>query len=52
MNMLSVQLQYDAMKILGFDEQVFARIAEEFGFVQHLAGAGKIVQGIFIAHEL
>lgn len=51
MNMLAMQLQYDALKILGFDQARFRQIADEFTFVQGLAHAGKIAQGLFIARK-
>lgn len=51
MNMLTMQLQYDALKILGFDQDLFGRIGAEFAFVQQLAHEGKIAQALFVAHR-
>lgn len=51
MKMLDMQLRYDALKILGFDANLFGQIATEFGFVQQLASAGKIAQGMFVARK-
>jgi SAM-dependent methyltransferase len=51
MNMLTMQLQYDALKILGFDVDLFGRIGAEFAFVQRLAHEGKISQGQFVAYR-
>lgn len=51
MNMLTMQLGYDALKILGFDQEVFGQIGTEFAFVQQLAHEGKICQALFVAHK-
>jgi SAM-dependent methyltransferase len=51
MNMLTMQLQYDALKILNFDADLFGRIGTEFAFVRQLAREGKISQGLFVARR-
>lgn len=47
--MASMQLTYDALRILHFDERVLAHISHEMRVLQELAAAGKIIQGRFIA---
>ncbi|NLW50234.1 MAG: methyltransferase domain-containing protein [Candidatus Brocadiaceae bacterium] len=49
LNMVSMQLTYDAMKIVGFDSAVMAQIAGEMQFLQRLAHENKLVQGVFVA---
>lgn len=51
LNMLNMQLLYDALKIIGFDVDLMQSLAEEMAFMQTLAHAGKIAQGIFIARK-
>jgi ubiquinone/menaquinone biosynthesis C-methylase UbiE len=51
LNMLNMQLTYDALKIIGFDAGLMETMAGEMLFMQQLAHAGKIVQGIFIARK-
>jgi len=49
--MVDMQLTYDALKILGFDSEALAGVAGELGFVRDLAHAGKLAQGRFIARR-
>ncbi len=51
LQMVDMQLTYDALSILGFDADAMGAVAGEFVFVQELAHAGKIAQGRFIAHR-
>lgn len=51
LNMLNMQLTYDALKIIGFDTQLMEAMAGEMVFMQELAHAGKIAQGIFVARK-
>jgi sarcosine/dimethylglycine N-methyltransferase len=51
LNMLTMQLTYDALKIIGFDTAVMEAMGGEMAFMQELAGAGKIAQGLFIARK-
>lgn len=51
LNMLSEQLTYDALRIIGFDTQLMAALGGEMQFMQELAHAGKILQGRFIARK-
>lgn len=51
LNMLHLQLSYDALRILGFDRGLMESLATEMVFMQQLARAGKIVQGLFVARK-
>jgi SAM-dependent methyltransferase len=51
LQMVDMQLTYDAMRILGFDQQVLGAVAGEMVFLQELAHAGKIAQGRFVARK-
>jgi SAM-dependent methyltransferase len=51
LNMLNMQLTYDALKILGFDSNMMQSMAAEMTFMQQLAHAGKIAQGLFVARK-
>ena len=49
LNMLNMQLTYDALKIIGFDLELMGAMGGEMQFMQTLAHEGKIAQGIFVA---
>jgi SAM-dependent methyltransferase len=51
LNMLGMQLTYDALKIIGFDQNLMTAMAGEMAFMQQLAHAGKIAQGLFVARK-
>ena len=51
LNMVNMQLTYDALKIIGFDLNMLQAIGGEMVFMQGLAHAGKIAQGRFIARK-
>ena len=51
LNMLSMQLTYDALRIIGFDREMMNAMAAEMAFMQQLAHAGKIAQGLFVARK-
>jgi len=51
LNMIDMQLTYDALKILGFNMDMLQAVAGEFAFIQQLAHAGKVAQGRFIARR-
>ncbi len=51
LGMLTKQLTYDALRILGFDDAFFQSIGKEILFLQQLAREGKIVQGLFVAQK-
>jgi SAM-dependent methyltransferase len=51
LGMLGKQLTYDALKIIGFDTDLMQAMAGEMQFMQGLAHAGKIAQGLFVARK-
>jgi hypothetical protein len=51
LEMLNKQLTYDALRIIGFDLPLMQSLGAEMVFMQGLAHAGKIAQGIFIARK-
>ncbi|MBN1975262.1 MAG: methyltransferase domain-containing protein [Sedimentisphaerales bacterium] len=51
LNMLNMQLTYDALKIIGFNTELMQSMAQEMVFMQKLAHDGKIAQGLFIARK-
>ena len=51
LNMLGMQLTYDALNIIGFDRALMSALAGEMAFMQQLAHAGKIAQGLFVARK-
>ena len=51
LDMLNMQLTYDALKIIGFDSELMQSMGAEMAFMQELAHAGKIAQGLFVARK-
>lgn len=51
LNMLTMQLTYDALKIIGFDMAMMGMLGGEMAFMQTLAHEGKIAQGLFVARK-
>jgi SAM-dependent methyltransferase len=51
LDMLNQQLTYDALRIIGFDTALLQAMGAEMAFMQQLARAGKIAQGIFVARK-
>jgi len=51
LDMLSKQLSYDALKIIGFDTSLMETLGQEMLFIQELAHAKKIAQGLFVAKK-
>ena len=51
LNMLNMQLTYDALKVIGFNMELMQVMGEEMVFMQELAHKGKIAQGLFIARK-
>jgi SAM-dependent methyltransferase len=51
LSMLDMQLTYDALKIIGFDEALMQALAGEMAFMGELAEEGKIAQGLFVARK-
>ena len=51
LNMLNMQLTYDALKIIGFDMAMMQGLGGEMVFMQTLAHEKKIAQGLFVARK-
>jgi len=51
LDMLNMQLTYDALRIIGFDLPLMQSLGAEMSFMRELAHAGKIAQGRFIARK-
>ncbi|MCP4710612.1 MAG: methyltransferase domain-containing protein [Planctomycetes bacterium] len=51
LNMLNMQLTYDALKIINFDMDMLQMLAGEMQFIQQLAHAGKVIQGLLVARK-
>ena len=51
LNMLNMQLTYDALKIIGYNTELLQAMGAEMAFMQELAHAGKIAQGLFVARK-
>ena len=51
LNMLNMQLTYDALRIIGFDMALMEGMGAEMNFMRDLAHAGKIAQGLFVARK-
>jgi SAM-dependent methyltransferase len=51
LNMLNMQLTYDALKIIGFDTDLMGAMAAEMQFMQQLAHEGRIEQGLIVARK-
>ena len=51
LDMIEKQLTYDALKIIGFDSALAATLVGEMKFIQSLAQAGKIIQGLAVAEK-
>jgi SAM-dependent methyltransferase len=49
LNMLNMQLTYDALKIIGFNTELMGAMGGEMQFMKTLADEGKLAQGIFVA---
>ena len=51
MDMLTKQLTYDALRIIGFDTAMMEAMGKEMDFMRGLAHAGKIAQGMLVARK-
>jgi SAM-dependent methyltransferase len=51
LDMIEKQLTFDALKIIGFDTALAQTLAGEMRFIQSLAQAGKIIQGLIVAEK-
>jgi ubiquinone/menaquinone biosynthesis C-methylase UbiE len=50
-NMIEMQLTYDALRLVGFDMGTLQQLAGEMSFLRDLAHSGKIAQGRFVAEK-
>ena len=50
-NMVEMQLTYDALKIIGFNAEMAGAIIDTMKFMRDAASAGKIAQGRFVARK-
>ena len=51
LNMIDMQLTFDALKIIGFNLDMLQAVTGEFAFTRQLAHAGKVAQARFIARR-
>jgi SAM-dependent methyltransferase len=51
LDMIERQLTYDALKIIGFDTALAGTLIQEMRFLQTLADAGKVIQGLIVAQK-
>ena len=51
LDMLNLQLSYDALKIIGFDMALMQALGGEMEWMRQLAYQGKIAQGLFVARK-
>ena len=51
LDMIEKQLTYDALKIISFDSALARKLTGEMRFMQTLAHAGKIIQGLIVAQK-
>jgi len=52
LRMLTEQLTSDALRIIGHDMELMQALGGEMAFIQQLAHAQKVIQGLFIARRL
>jgi SAM-dependent methyltransferase len=51
LQMIDMQLTSDALRIIGYDMDMMKALAGEMQFMQQLAHAGKVAQGLFVARR-
>ena len=51
LQMVDMQLTYDALRVLSYDGNAVAAVAGEMAFLQTLAHEGKLAQGRFVARK-
>ena len=51
LNMLNMQLTYDALRIIGFDMDLMQAMGGEMQFMQQMAHEVRIAQGLFVARK-
>jgi len=52
LDMIDKQLTYDALKIIGFDVPMAAKLVAEMRFIQSLAESNKIQHGLIVAQKI
>ncbi len=52
LDMIEMQLRYDALRIVGFRAELLDALIDGFRFIAELAHAGKIAQARFIARRI
>ncbi len=51
LDMIEMQLKYDALRIVGFRAELLDALIDGFRFIGEMARAGKIAQARFIARR-
>lgn len=51
LDMVTKQLTFDVLKIIGYDHDLLGVIGEEMQFMRNLAYEGKLIQGLFVAQK-
>ena len=51
LRMLSEQLTFDALHIIGYDQELMQSLGAEMQFIKQLADANKIIQGLYVARK-
>jgi hypothetical protein len=51
LDMIEMQLRYDALRIVGFSTELLDALIDGFRFIGEMARAGKIAQARFIARR-
>lgn len=50
-SMLEMQMGFDALNIIGFDQVMMEGLGAEMHFARELAAQGKLIQGLFVARR-
>jgi len=51
LDMVTKQLTFDVLKIIGYDHDLFGVLGKEMNFMRDLAREGKLIQGLFVAQK-
>ena len=51
-DMITMQLTYDALRVIGFDQERMSALEADRRFMQELGRANKVIQGMFVARRL
>lgn len=52
LDQIQTQKNYDALRLLNWNSEYYHAICDEMAFACDLAGAGKLIQGLFVARKL